>query len=151
MDPVQEDYKRLIAHWDEAFRMTDEDREPVPEEAIDNYRELAPSAKLADAAASFAGCENALDYGSGSGWAGVIMARSGCKSVTCADAAPSAREAASFLAEQFRCAERVRPILIDEEWLANVPEGGFDGPGTEGGDGNAGHKVGKSFHGLSFR
>ena len=128
MSKKNEDYKNLIAHWDAAFRMTEEEkRQTMTEEEAAEFMQLAPSPKLASAAAELAGCENALDYGCGNGWAGIIAARSGCKCVTCADPAPNACETAACLAKLFRAEESVHTVCVTEDWLAGVPEGSYDG------------------------
>ena len=126
---MNDDYKNLLAHWDSAFCITDEDMaqmraEPIPEESI---AELAPSAKLFEAARSMKDCRNALDHGCGSGWAGVVMAKSGCPCVTCADAAPNAAKLAGLYAELFGVRDRVHPVCIDENWLAAQPDETYDG------------------------
>ena len=128
-ESAREDYQKLLDHWDSAFAMTAEDREQDRREAEgeEGWRELAPSEKLFLAARSMKDCENVLDFGSGSGWAGIIMAKCGCKRVTCADPAPNAREMAAHYAARFRVEERLHPICISDTWLAQVPDGTYDG------------------------
>ena len=121
------DYIQLVDLWNRAFSMTPEEKEPSEPLPDDAWQGLAPSQKLLIAAQSMKDCENALDYGSGSGWAGIIMARSGCASVTCADPAPNAKEAAAYYAERFGVGEKVHPVWIDDRWLSKVPDGTYDG------------------------
>ena len=126
-EAARQDYIHLVDLWNRAFSMTREDKEPSGPVPDDAWKSLAPSEKLLIAAQSMKGCENVLDYGSGSGWAGIIMARSGCKSVTCADPAPNAKEAAAFYAAQFGVESQVHPLCISDAWLSGVPEGTYDG------------------------
>ena len=123
----RQDYIQLVDHWNYAFTLAQEDKqqsEPLPDDA---WKGLAPSEKMFLAAQSMKDCQNALDYGSGSGWAGIIMAKSGCKSVTCADPAPNAKDAAAFYAEQFGVGGRVHPVCMDDAWLSTVPDAAYDG------------------------
>ena len=122
-DNVRQDYETLLAHWDRAFSVSPE-QEPDPEE---DWKDLAPSVKLREAAASLGRCRNLLDYGCGSGWAGVIAAKSGCPRVVCADPAPGAARAAERCAERFGVSDRVEALAISDAWLAAQPAGSFDG------------------------
>ena len=125
----QKEYRNLVDLWNRSFCMTDEDEtpsggEPLPEDA---WKGLAPSEKLLMAAQSLKDCQNALDYGSGSGWGGIIIARSGCPRVTCADPAPNARDMAAYYAKLFGVDGRVHPVCISETWLSETPGGTYDG------------------------
>ena len=124
-ETAREDYKNLLAHWNQAFSQTEGDREQAPQE--NDWKELAPSGKLLAAAQSLKDCKNGLDYGSGSGWAGIIMAKSGCQCVTCADAAPNAKGLAECGAERFGVSDRLHSLCVSETWLAEVPTGTYDG------------------------
>ena len=118
--------KALLNFWDKAFAMTEEDMAGMREQARGVApEELAPSEKLAQAAASLGACSKALDYGCGNGWAAVIAAKSGCASVTAVDMAEGAVSAARFTAEIFGA--EVDCEHIDESWLGSVPQGEYDG------------------------
>ena len=125
-DTTRKDYESLLEHWNRAFQLTDEDKVQEPDREED-WKKMAPSQKLLAAAQSLGGCENALDYGSGAGWAGIAIAKSGCRRVTCADPAPNAKETAQYWAEWFGVADRLRPLCISDSWLTEVPKGTFDG------------------------
>ena len=128
MGHAKEDYKNLLEHWNRVFCLTEEERaqaeEPCGEEEL---KGIAPSEKLFDAAASLGACENVLDYGSGSAWAGIIAAKSGCPHVTCADPAPNAAEMAALNAKQFGVGEQVHPVCITDSWIGEVPDETYDG------------------------
>ena len=125
---AQIDYKNLLAHWNSAFSMTEEDKAEARREIDgEDWKAMAPAAKLLDAAASLGGCENALDLGCGSGWASIAMAKYGCRKVTCTDPAQNAADMAAFYAEQFGVKEQVHPLCIPDTWLAEQPDGIYDG------------------------
>ena len=127
-DQTRKDYETLLEHWNTAFRLTrmEKDRSDWTAKE-DGWKELTPSEKLIEAAASLKDCKNVLDYGSGSGWAGIAMAKYGCQNITCADPALNAKEMAEFYVSRFDVTESVHPIHIDDNWLSEVPEGTYDG------------------------
>ena len=49
-ETAREDYKNLLAHWNQAFSQTEGDRAQAPQE--NDWKELAPSGKLLAAAQS---------------------------------------------------------------------------------------------------
>ena len=117
--------RALIAFWDRAFTAAEKEEERDGKEA--DWRALAPSDKLFRAAALMGQCENVLDFGCGSGWAGIIAAKSGCGHVTAADAAPGAVRAARENAGRFGVTDRVRAVTVSAGWLESVPSGTYDG------------------------
>lgn len=121
------DNKTLLAFWDKAFAIPEEEKKAARREGAGNIEDMAPSEKLLRAVCELGGCKRVLDYGCGNGWAAVAAAKSGCVCVTAADAAPNAAEAAGFIAELFGVSGRVHPVLSYDGWLASVPEGTYDG------------------------
>ncbi len=121
------DNKTLLAFWDKAFTIPEEEKEAARREGAGNIEDMAPSEKLLRAVCELGACKRVLDYGCGNGWAAVAAAKSGCEDVTAADAAPNAAEAAGFIAELFDVSDRVHPVLSYDGWLASVPEGTYDG------------------------
>ena len=126
--PARNDYETLLAYWDSVFA-PEADGAASPEEGEweKSWQQLAPSPKLLQAALSLGACRHVLDYGSGSGWAGVLMAKGGCPHVTCADPAPHAQRLAAACAAHYRAAEQVQPVCITDTWLSRVPAGTYDG------------------------
>ena len=122
-------YNKLVEHWNSAFELSPEDRAQAESEKItdDSWKQLAPSQKLCDAAASFNSCNNVLDYGSGSSWAGIIMAKSGCPRITAADPAENAKEMAEVYIKAYGVEDQVHPICISSSWLSEVPDDTYDG------------------------
>ena len=126
---IQKDYEKLLAHWNEVFRLTEEDKEELSKipDNQEELKELAPSRKLYEAAVSLKDCSKVLDYGCGHGWAGIIAAASGCPFVTCADPAPNAIEMVECYAKHFHVEQQVHPLCISDSWLKEVPEETYDG------------------------
>ena len=118
------DQERLLAFWNEVF--ASEETEPR-EAGPDLWRSLAPSEKLFRAAVELGLCENVLDYGCGSGWAGIIAAMSGCERVLCADAAPNAVAAAERNIRLSGAQGRATAVLADGNAPLSLPRAGFDG------------------------
>ena len=117
----------LVAFWDRALALTDEDRAEANGMGPEDYAGLAPSEKLLEAVRSLGGKRNVLDYGCGTGWAAIAAAKAGCKAVTAVDPAAGAVESARFLAELFGVADRVCTSRISSDWLSTVPDETFDG------------------------
>lgn len=131
---VSQDNRALREFWDKAFAPSEEDRASFASDENgadgldpESWRELAPSRKLFDAAASLGQCARVLDYGCGTAWAGIIAAKHGCGDVTAADVAPGAVETASMLVSAYGLADRIRPVCIDFDWLRGVPDQSYDG------------------------
>lgn len=94
---IQEN-QTLIAFWDKAFALSEEDQKQMLEGGGSDWKEIAPSEKLYQAACSLGKRNKVLDYGCGNAWASIIAAKSGCADVTAADAAPGAVQAARLYA-----------------------------------------------------
>ena len=130
MNPTtHQDYVKLLNHWNEAFKLTEEEKEELSKisDAQEDLKELAPTLKLYEAAVSLKDCDNVLDYGCGHGWASIITAASGCPSVTCADPVPNAIEMVKCYAKHFNVDQQVHPLHITDTWLEAVPEETYDG------------------------
>ncbi len=123
---VQEN-QALIAFWDKAFALSEEDQAHECESSEEDWKELAPSEKLFQAACSLGRRKKVLDYGCGSAWAAVIAAKSGCTDVTASDAAPGAIQAARLYAARYGVADRVHAVCSDPNWLQSIPSDTFDG------------------------
>ena len=126
---TERDNQALIAFWDRAFSGPEEDGagDQARADDPDAWRGLAPSEKLFQAAASLACRKRVLDYGCGSGWAGIIAAKSGCPDVTSVDVSPGAVRAAQLCARQ--CGTGKNPAIrqVSPDWLQSVPDSTYDG------------------------
>jgi SAM-dependent methyltransferase len=116
-----QDNQNLIGFWDQAFSLSDDEREALRRIEPESWKEMAPSEKLFQAAASLSGRERILDYGCGNAWAGIIAAKSGCPDVTAADPAPGAVNAARVYAAAYGAEKRMTIIHAGPGWLETVP------------------------------
>lgn len=121
------DNQTLLAFWDQAFFLPEEEKEAARREGAGSWADLAPAEKPLRAVCGLGNRKNVLDYGCGNGWAAIAAAKSGCPAVTAADPAPNAVETARFLAELLGAAEQVYPIRGGTDWLKTVPDETFDG------------------------
>ena len=119
--------RTLISFWNEAFAMSEAEREQACRECGADPGDLAPSEKLARAVLALGDCERVLDYGCGSGWAAILAAAGGCTHVTAADPAPNALEAVRFLSGLYGVSERIETVLLTPDWRDGIPNGFYDG------------------------
>ena len=124
---TEKDNNTLIEFWDKAFVLSEEDMMREKETSKDDWNDLAPSEKLFQAAVSLGSAKKVLDYGCGSGWAGIIAAKSGCKDVTAVDVAPGAAKATAFYADLFDVADKVHVSCISPSWISEIPPRTYDG------------------------
>jgi len=126
---VEKDYAQLKEFWNAALAMSEEDKAQLLQQ-IDpdaDWKDVAPAAKQRDALAAMGTCRRVLDYGCGTGWGSIILAKSGVEEVVAADVAESAVDALAVYAQAFGVADRIRPVHIDVDWLGKQPDGAFDG------------------------
>ena len=71
----QEINNDLLKFWDEAIKLTPEEKNEELKIEKRDYKDLAPSIKLFNAAQELGKCEYVLDYGCGSGWAAITIAK----------------------------------------------------------------------------
>lgn len=122
-------YLNLVEFWNQNYLMSEEDKQELltninPDE---DYKSLAPSQKQFDALVNFNGHENVLDYGCGSGWASIIMAKSGVKQVTAVDVSVNSIEMSKCYAKAFKVDDIIEEVFINEKWLKLQNSGTFDG------------------------
>ncbi len=123
----EKDNQDLTRFWNEAFLLSDDDRNGILEEGRDGWKDSAPSGKLYLAAASLGSKKKVLDYGCGNAWAGIIAAKSGCGDVTAADPAQGAVRAAQYYASVYGLERQLHSVLCGPGWLAGVPSNTYDG------------------------
>ncbi len=121
------DNQALIDFWNKAFSLSEEQQAETRNQAAEEWRELAPSPKLFQAASLLGQRKKVLDLGCGDGWAAIIAAKSGCPDVTAVDAAPGAVQAARLYSEIYGVRERIQVSCGASEWLERIPSGTFDG------------------------
>ena len=128
-EQMKKDYDSLLSFWNGAFALTEEERKQTEEEVDpgDGGRSLAPSQKLWNAARSLGSRRCVLDYGCGSGWAGIAAAKAGCRHVVCADTATNGIEAARLYGRLMGTENAIEYVHIPADWLSRQPEGRYDG------------------------
>ena len=117
----------LISFWDKAFAMSEEEQKQVLEGEMEDWKDLAPSEKLFQAACALGRRKKVLDYGCGNAWASIIAAKNGCADVTAVDAAPGAVQAARLYAERYGVSDCVKTECAMSNWLQSIPAGTYDG------------------------
>ena len=125
---MKNDYLNLVEFWNNAFTMNEEDKKQILAEINpDSYEQLAPSKKQFDVLTSFKNKANVLDYGCGTGWASIILAKSGVKSVTAVDVAENSITMLNLYKEAFKVQDQINALHIDENWLSKQKEATRDG------------------------
>lgn len=118
--------KTLVEFWSKVLTLTEEERQDDQVEE-DDWKHIAASTKLFDAAASLGSCRKVLDYGCGSAWASIIAAKSGCHDITAVDVAKGAAERAAFTIKAFGLEKDVAVSCVAPDYLQTVPDKTFDG------------------------
>lgn len=126
-EQMKNDYEKLIRFWNQAFERSAKENNADGFDPETDWKSLAPSEKLLNAAYALGGKKRVLDYGCGSGWAGIAAAKGGCANVICADTASFAIETARLYARLTRTETRIDFECIRPDWLSTLPDGGFDG------------------------
>ena len=126
-EKADKDNQTLIDFWDKALTLSDENKNEIRQSDPENWKEMAPSEKLFEAAKNLGQRKKVLDYGCGSAWAAIIAAKSGCPDVTAVDVAKGGTDAAAFYAALFGVEKKLHVRHIAPDWLESVPAETFDG------------------------
>lgn len=127
MGSITQDNRTLIEFWDQAIAISEEEKEAVSEMSADDWKEMAPSEKLCEAAVSLGSRKKVLDYGCGNAWAGIIASKSGCPDVTAVDVSKGPVESARFYSEKFGAVEGFKASCVGTDWLGSLEDKTFDG------------------------
>ena len=120
-----DDYKNLVNFWDNNFKLSEEDKKEFDNIDSNDYMSIAPSAQID--LSIFKGCKNVLDYGCGTGWASVIMAKHGVDKITAVDVSSNSIELTKLYAKAFNVSNHVYAKYIDSDWLKNEDSNKYDG------------------------
>ena len=125
---MNETYKTLVEFWNKGFELSEEDKKQIEgsKGTVDDLKGFALSPKLFDIACSFKDKNNVLDYGCGSGWASLIIAKFGANKVTSVDVAPNSIEMLNKYKKAFEVDNIIDTFAIDENWLG-TQEDKYDG------------------------
>ena len=120
-------YKDLVKFWENAFKISEDDKNEILNEMKeDDYKSLAPSAKLIRAVEELHDLNNVLDYGCGSGWASIICAKKN-SFVTSVDVTESSLELLKLYSNVFNVNDKINIIKIDSSWLKGENDNKYDG------------------------
>ena len=127
MSKIKDDYNKLVSFWNESFVINDEDKKHIMKDTSDDYRKLSPSLKQLEALRLFNGKNVVLDYGCGSGWASIIMAKSGAKRIDAVDVSLNSIEMVNCYKEAYDVSKIINAIHINEKWLKEQEGNKYDG------------------------
>ena len=123
-------YSEVVKFWNQTFEISEEEKDQFIKELDpeNGWKELAPSDKLRDILIEhLAGCQKALDYGCGEGWAGIALSKSGCKDVTSVDVAENAVKLAALLGAACGAGSGFRAECVSTDWIAKEKDASYDG------------------------
>ena len=124
----KKDYINLVNFWNKSFEVAIDSKKKILESfGKSDYIDLAPSKKLYEVLCLFKDKKHVLDYGCGSGWASIIMAKSGVKRIDSVDVAPNSREMVDLYSEAYNVKDIITPFVIKEDWLKTVEDEKYDG------------------------
>lgn len=126
---MEQEYKKSLEFWDQSMAQQEETQTQEAQETIDletAWYEVGSRA-LADAAASLATQKKVLDYGCGSGWASVIMAKKGCPQITAVDVSANGVKASQEYATLFHVESNIEFQAIPTDWLKQEESEKYDG------------------------
>lgn len=128
-DNMRKDYEKAKSFWNTAFAM-DDDAKKEAKTSVDqdnDWKQMAPSERLFEAARSMGKRKKVLDYGCGRGWAAIIAAKSGCTDVTAVEVSENAVETAAFHVKLFGVEENVTVSHVSDRWIAEASSETYDG------------------------
>ena len=125
---MNKDYINLVSFWDNSFILKEEDKQELQKLNPDeDWKSLAPSEKQFNILQSFNGKNNVLDYGCGSGWASIIMAKSNVKRVVAADVSSNSIKMVDCYREVFKVSDIIHPVTISSDFLSHELDNTYDG------------------------
>ena len=126
---MNKDYLNLVEFWNNSLKL-DEDSKLEFKASVNidtDYKSLAPSIKQFELLEGFKVCKNVLDYGCGSGWASIIMAKSGAKQIDAVDVACNSKDMVNLYSDAFNVGDIINAHTIDEKWLSAQDDNKYDG------------------------
>lgn len=113
----------LIDFWDKSISSADFSDEEID---VNNYNELAPSEKLANAIKIFKDSKHILDYGCGYGWASIIASFETSAEIDAVDMSEGIIESLKRLSKLYNKDKAINAFKIDSNWLSRVPSNSYD-------------------------
>ena len=125
---MKNDYLNLVEFWNNSFAISEEDKKELTKEINqEDYKQLAPSPKLYEVLTLFKDKKNVLDYGCGSGWASIIMVKSGTQKIDAVDVANNSIIMLNEYKKAFQVIDQINGVFIDEKWLSKQKDATYDG------------------------
>ena len=121
------DYLDLVEFWNKGFQLSEKDKKEFAAINRDDWKTLSPSEDLLGAITLFKTKNSVLDYGCGSGWASIIMAKCGVKHITAVDVAANSKALVENYAKAYQVVDQIQALAIDDKWLKNQKEATWDG------------------------
>lgn len=121
------DYQKLVSFWNDAFALNEDRIKEILGGAVAEVSSLAPSIKQFEALKRLQTAEHVLDYGCGTGWASLILAKLGAKHIVACDVSPNAIKALQYYAKAYQVEEVIEPVAMDTDWLGRQEAGNYDG------------------------
>lgn len=120
-ETMKSNYEKSIDFWNQAQIYSEADFEGEIDQNED-WKEIGSAGLCSLMTEAVKGWENVLDYGCGTGWLDVILAKNGVKGIKAVDVAENAVNSAKLYAKAFICAEIIDYEAVDVDWLAGRPE-----------------------------
>lgn len=116
----------LLKFWNNYYKFNNDDINYI-NNMDDDYLKLAPSIKQIDALKLFKNRNNVIDYGCGSAWASIIMAKEGTKHIKALDLCENPINLAKLYINKYKLNDKIDAIKIDDNWLEKEKNDSYDG------------------------
>ena len=120
---LEKKYNESLEFWDSALKSEEAEFADVNPES--DWRELG-SSSLLEILDHMECLDNVLDYGCGSGWADVFLAKKGSKNIHAVDVSENGVETAKLYAKSMKTNEQIKFEHVSTEWLSMQAAEGYD-------------------------
>lgn len=119
---LKKDYDNSVNFWNQSMASNPEDYDGEINQDED-WKEIGSASLCKLMSEAVKGWDNVLDYGCGSGWADVLLAKNGVRKIKAVDVAENAVASAGYYAKAFESEEYIDFEAVSVDWLANqAPE-----------------------------
>lgn len=123
-EELKNNYDRSIDFWNQALVFSAGDFDGI--DKAKDWKDIGSTGLFELMSKAVSGWDNVLDYGCGTGWADVILAKGGAGRIKAVDVAQSAVESAKLYAAAFDSADAVSYEAVDVNWLGAQPKATYD-------------------------
>lgn len=122
---MKQEYKKSIDFWNESQHYTAEDfGDDVNKD--EDWKSIGSESLFTLMSEAVKDWDNVLDYGCGTGWMDVILAKAGAKRIKAVDVAEQAVASARLYAGAFGADSCVDYEAVDVDWLGSAPADTYD-------------------------